>query len=119
MKRKPLEELNLNETDIDAILSSLSLAASYPSCSSAQDDLNYSFCESAFAKISSRSPHLEPNEIRMISVGLTIALNYLSGQMPDLPFEIPEEDISELRRCFFSINRLEPIFRGYLEHFHT
>lgn len=111
MPKKPKHtNIHLTATDVEAILCVLPLLDCIEADTPAQQDLNYAAAESASQKLLSRGKQLDANELRVIAASLSLALAYLSNQMPELdPFVDPDHR-AELQRYFFVINRLEPIF---------
>lgn len=103
--------LNLSNTDIEAILCALPLVAEVSAGSPQQDELNAIMCASAAQKLSSHSTSLLPNEVRVISAAITIAVLLLSGQSSDMLSGVDPSRKAELSKYLFTLNRLDPLFQ--------
>ena len=110
---------HLSNSDISAILCALPLVLEVSSNSPLQDQLNASYCASAAEKLTNHSPNLTANETKVISLSISIAVLILSGQGSGFVPEIDSTWKAELSKYFFTYNRLDPIFQGFLERFHT
>lgn len=114
-KGRSLGNLNLSDGDIEAIVSALPLVTLLEADTPAQNLLNEASSTSAATKLINHSSQITADEIRVISISITVALLLISGQtVPGLP-EIDAEWMSELRRYFFVLNRLDPIFQAFLD----
>lgn len=109
------QSFHLSDSDIEAILCALPLVLEIGADSPAQEALNTSCCTSAGEKLIAHSPNLSANEIRVISVAITAAVLLLSGKGAGFVPNIDSEWKAELSKHLFTLNRLDPIFQGFVD----
>lgn len=115
MKSNNLGNLNLSSADISAILCALPLVLQIETDPPAQNLINSALCESASRKLINHAPSFSADEIRIISCAIDAALCVISGdEMADM-FDVDADWMSDLSRYFFTLNRLSPIYRGFVD----
>ena len=115
-KRKP-QTYSLTPTDAAAVLAALPFISAFEADSEHQQKINDALAISVYQKITQgKNVSFTPQEFRIISCAVSAAKLYLSGQLrdSDLSFDLTSEEVSELRKHFFTYNRLEPILHAGL-----
>lgn len=102
--------LNIDLKDVDAVICALDLVANIDADSAFQNQLNYQNCLSVVHKLRSGVRFFTLNEVRVICVGISTALDLISGSVN--PFismeELDPEWQAQLRRNLFVYNKLFP-----------
>lgn len=108
---------SLSKSDIDAIASALPLVSLDDSIPDAEAYRDQMAAESALSKLLSHTPNFSYQELRVIHLAIGYALKYISGKC-DVNFDVCAIDAewsSELRKYFFTYNRLFPHFTRLIE----
>lgn len=115
MKNKIHSNIELNQSDTNAILCALPLVMAFETDSPAQRLLNTASCESATKKLLNHESSLSADEIRVVSCAISAAVCVISGdEMADM-FDVDPEWKQELSHHFFTLNRLDPIFDSLVD----
>ena len=101
----------LTRNDADAILCALPLIMNIGPENPTQAQINANSCLTAGSKLHSMSGSLTPNEFRVCSLAVDLALDILHGNT-DLAciVGVDADWKQELGQWFFTFNRLQPIF---------
>ena len=108
--------ISISSDDIIAIMTAFELVDLYPMDDENQAMINRLCCKSASSKLLTQERAFAPNELRMISVAVTCAFEYLSGHLPELL--VPPALKSKLSPHFFTYNRLSKEFEKMIEDRH-
>lgn len=117
MKKHKPKSYSLTSSDAAAILAALPLVSAFAAKTDAQQDINDAIAASVFQKLTAgQAVSFSPNEYRIIYAAVSAAKFYLAGQLRDSDFacELTAEEIVELRRYFFTYNKLYPILHNHL-----
>lgn len=115
MNSNSLGNLDINQNDRSAILCALPLVAQIETGIPAQDIINAASRESAANKLLNHAPSFSADEIRIISCAIDAAICVISGdEMADM-FDVDADWMSDLSNYFFTLNRLNPIFKGFVD----
>lgn len=115
MKSNSIGNLNITQADRFAILCALPLVTQIETGIPAQDIINAGSCESAENKLLNHAPSFSADEIRVISCAIDAAICVISGgEMADM-FDVDADWMSDLSNHFFTLNRLNPIFKGFVD----
>lgn len=111
--KNELLDLKLSSADCEAILAAFPiLTAPEFDISDEQAEINLSAVKSASQKLVFQNQHFTSNEIRVISLAVICAKEYLQGKMP---LELPSDFKSEISSYFFNYNKMAPIFSEALD----
>ena len=116
-KKRSLGNINFSFADVSAIVCVLPLVAQIETETPAQNLLNIANSNSAAEKLLNHKSALSANEIRVISIAISAALYIVSGNALEygLDFDIDSEWKSEINKHFFTLNRLNPIFKNLVD----
>lgn len=104
---KKINIASLSAEDVSAITAALPLVLQFSADTEEQDMLNEMAVESAWNKLVNRDEHFSMNEMRVIYIAVGLAKEHLSGH---LPLDLAPDEVAELRRHFFTYNRLYSVF---------
>lgn len=115
MNSNSLGNLDINQNDRSAILCALPLVAQIETGIPAQGIINAASRESAADKLLNHAPSFSADEIRIISCAIDAAICVISGdEMADM-FDVDADWMRDLSNYFFTLNRLNPIFKGFVD----
>ena len=110
MKQKQKSMFSLTSGEADAILCALPLVRNLGAENPIQAQINAQACQTAGAKLRAHSGSLTPNEFRVCSLAVDLALEILRGDT-DLAFaaDVDVVWLRELGQWLFTYNRLQPM----------
>ena len=115
MKSNNIGNLNLSSSDVSAILCAIPLILQIETGIPAQNLINSASCESASRKLHKHAPSFSADEIRIISCAIDAALCVISGDETADMFDVDADWMRDLSRHFFTLNRLNPIYKGLVD----
>lgn len=110
-KKPKRPNIQLSSQDVEALLCALPLISYYSTGSDAQDEVNEALMLTATEKLTSKTPNFVPNEYRVIYTAVALAVNLDTYFLAD---EIDASWRSELRRHFFTLNRIYALTKDYI-----
>jgi len=118
-RQKSIPGLSLSSSDAEAILCALPLITEIGAATPIQAALNAQSCTSAAKKLLSATPVFTSNELRVISASITASVLLLSGSVECGLDKVSSERKRELSKHFFTLNRLDPLFRNVIAEHHS
>ncbi len=104
----PIPVFRLSASDVEAILAALPIVEAFPAATEQQKFLNRMACHSARQKLVAGRKDFTANDLRVISVAVGYAAEYLSGRLPKSEGLIP--DASAIRAHALSYVALNSFF---------